>query len=96
MSQPFQRLRFGRIQVAIWKNEDEQHRPRFNATFSRSFKDEAGKWHNTDSFGRDELLLLAKAANEAHTFILNQQATQPPEPTSTVEPTPQRARAKQR
>ena len=38
-------------------------------TVSRSYRDQEGNWHTTESFGRDDLLLLAKVADLAHTWI---------------------------
>jgi hypothetical protein len=37
-------------------------------TFARTFLDEAKNYHDTDSFGRDKLPLVAKVADQAHTF----------------------------
>jgi len=31
--------------------------------------DEAKNYHDADSFGRDDLLVVAKLADQAHTFI---------------------------
>jgi hypothetical protein len=31
--------------------------------------DDDNKYHDTDSFGRDDLPLVAKLADQAHTFI---------------------------
>ena len=43
--------------------------PRYNVTFSRLYKDGDDKWQNTQSFGRNDLLTLAKVADLAHTRI---------------------------
>jgi hypothetical protein len=51
-------VRMGSIKSVIWKNETEAG-VRYNVTFGRLYRD--GKaWKQTDSFGRDDLLLLAK------------------------------------
>ena len=42
--------------------------PRHNVTFSRLYKD-GGSWKSTQSFGRNDLLLLAKVADQAHSRI---------------------------
>jgi hypothetical protein len=76
---PVQTLRLGRIKAAIWENEADQKKF-YNVTFSRTYIDEAQQFHNTDSFGRDDLPLVAKLADQAHTFIFNlksEQKTQP-------------------
>ena len=65
---PVDEIRIGRVKAAIWRNgTDEQ--PRHNVTFSRLYKDEAGEWKSTQSFGRNDLLVLAKVADFAHTRL---------------------------
>ena len=44
--------------------------------------DDAKQFHDTDSFGRDDLLLLAKLADQAHTFICDQMSGQKGEQSS--------------
>ena len=67
-----QEVRFGAIKAAIWKN-DTANGVRYNTTFSRLYKDrDDGQWKSTDSFGRDDLLVLAKVADTAHTWIHQQ------------------------
>jgi hypothetical protein len=65
---PVKTLRLGRIKAAVWENSAEQ-RTFYNVTFARTYMDEAKQFHDTDSFGRDDLLLLSKLADQAHTFI---------------------------
>ncbi len=67
---PVHEVRIGRIKAAIWKNSTENG-VRFNATLSRIYRD-GEEWKSTDSFGRDDLLLLAKVADQAHSWICNQ------------------------
>ena len=64
---PVHEVRFGAIKAAVWKN-DTQNGVRYNTTFSRLYKD-GEEWSNTDSFGRDDLLVVAKAADQAHSWI---------------------------
>ena len=47
-------------------------RPLYCVTLSRSYKDGENAWKETASFGADDLLLLAKTADEAHTWITKQ------------------------
>lgn len=68
--QPSHEIRLGSIKAAIWKNET-QSGTRFNATFSRLYRD-GEQWKSADSFGRDDLLLLGKVADEAHSWIFAQ------------------------
>lgn len=67
---PAHEVRLGRIKAAIWKNETDKG-PRYNTTLSRIYLDE-GEWKPTESFGRDDLLLLAKVADQAHSWICEQ------------------------
>ena len=70
---PVKTLRLGRIKAAVWENGADQ-RSFFNVTFARTYMDEEKKFHDADSFGRDDLLLLAKVADQAHTFICERQS----------------------
>lgn len=71
-NKPIHEVRLGMIKAAVWKNETETG-TRYNVTFSRLYRDE-DQWRSTDSFGRDDLLLLAKVADEAHSWICTGQA----------------------
>ena len=52
--------------------------PRYNVTFSRLYKN-GDKWQNTQSFGRNDLLTLAKVADLAHTRIYSLPQEEEPE-----------------
>jgi len=67
---PVHEVRLGKVKAAIWKNDSESG-VRFGVTFSRIYKTESG-WESSTSFGRDELPLLAKVADMAHTWIYQQ------------------------
>ena len=69
-TKPIHEVRIGHIKAAIWKNATETG-VRYNATFSRIYKD-GDSWKSTDSFGRDDLLLLGKVADQAHSWIHTQ------------------------
>jgi hypothetical protein len=75
---PLKTLRLGRIKAAIWENGSDE-RVFFNVTFARTYMDEEKRFRDTDSFGRDDLLLLAKLADHAHSFICEQQANSKPD-----------------
>ncbi len=47
-------------------------------TFARTYPD-AKNYRYTDSFGRDDLPLIAKLADQAHTFIFERLAEAKPE-----------------
>jgi len=69
---PVKTFRLGRIKAAVWENEGEQKF--YSVTFARTYVDEANNYHDTDSFGRDDLPLVAKLADQAHTFIFERLA----------------------
>lgn len=64
---PANEIRFGTIKATIWENQFGDT-TRFNTQFSRVYKD-GDEWKRSDSFGRDDLLVLAKLADHAHTWI---------------------------
>ena len=70
-SKPVAEVRIGRVKAAVWPNETEG-RTRHNVTFSRLYRDGA-EWKSTQSFARNDLLVLAKAADQAHSRIFELQ-----------------------
>ena len=58
----------GLIRAAIWGNRTEEG-TRHSVSFERRYRD-CDEWKSTHSYGRDDLLTLAKIANEAHSWIL--------------------------
>jgi hypothetical protein len=62
----------------VWENKAEK-RKFYNATFSRSYVDEEKRFHDANSFGRDDLPFVAKLADEAHTFIFKRLSSEKPE-----------------
>lgn len=69
-NRPVQEIRLGRIKAAIWENET-QNGSRFNVTVTRLYKD-GDEWKSSDSFGRDDLPLLGKVLDRAHSFCFEQ------------------------
>jgi len=67
---PVKELRLGAIKAAVWSNATANG-TRFNVTFARLYKD-GDEWKTTESFGRDDLLLVAKVADCAHSWIFEQ------------------------
>ena len=60
---PVKTFRLGRIKAAVWENEADQKKF-YNVTFARTYLDEARNYHDTDSFGRDDLPLVTKLADQ--------------------------------
>lgn len=67
---PIHEIRLGAIKAAIWENETANG-IRHSVTFSRIYKD-GDQWKRADNFRRDELLVVAKIADQAHTWIIEQ------------------------
>lgn len=74
MAKPIHTIRLGGIKAAIWENE-VGNSVRFNTTFAKVYRlkeddrkaDDNG-FRETQSFGRDDLPLLTKVADLAHTW----------------------------
>jgi hypothetical protein len=66
-NRPVHVVRYGALKVAVWANETSSG-IMHNCTVSRSYKD-GDDWKETQSFGPDDLLPLAKALDDAHTWI---------------------------
>jgi hypothetical protein len=76
-NRPVQTIRYGSVRAAIWRNmvdNGNASRPLYCVTFSRSYKDGENAWKESASFGTEDLLLLAKAADDAHSWICRQRA----------------------
>ncbi len=71
-NKPIHEVRLGAIKAAVWKNETETNGPRFNVKLSRIYKD-GDAWQSTDSFGRDDLLLVSKVSDQVHSWIHQQE-----------------------
>lgn len=66
---PIQEFRLGRIKAAVWANET-QLGTRYSVTIVRLFKDDGeAAWRTSTAFNRDDLPLVAKVADLAHTYI---------------------------
>ena len=67
---PVHEVRLGRIKAAIWANRTDNG-VRHNVTISRIYKD-GEQWKDSSSFGRDDLPLVAKVCDLAHSWIFQQ------------------------
>lgn len=75
-NKPIHTIRIARVKAAIWQNETEAG-TRHNVTFTRLYKD-GEQWKDSTSFGREDLLLLAKLADAAHTWLYQSAADPQP------------------
>ena len=71
MNKPVHKIRIGNITASIWANEG-QNGTFYNVTVSRSYKD-GDQWKDTNSFNRDDLLVVAKLSDLAHTWVCEQE-----------------------
>ena len=74
---PVDEIRIGRVKATIWRHGTEDD-PRHNVTFSRLYK-ESDQWKSTQSFGRNDLLVLAKVADLAHSRLFEFPQEEEPE-----------------
>jgi hypothetical protein len=67
-NKPLHKLRDGKITATIWSNQTKDGKTMHSATFSR-FYQVGEKLKDSSSFGRSDLLAVAKLASEAHSWI---------------------------
>ncbi len=72
MSQPAHKFRSGVLQVTIWRNSGEKGNW-YTVVPTRSYKQDDDVWKVTDSLGYDDLLIMAKLLDMAHTWIMQRQ-----------------------
>ena len=61
-------LRDGNIKATIWKNFGDNGNF-FSVTLTRTYKDESGNYHDSNSFTGSELLRAAHLANRAYDTV---------------------------
>jgi len=71
-NQPVHRIRIFRVEATIWQHQSENG-TWYNVTLSRRYKDANDEWKSTDSFSADDLLVVAKVADAAHSWIIQKQ-----------------------
>ena len=64
---PQAKFKMGRIQAAVWKNDTEKG-SYFTVTINRRYRTGDG-WKSSTAFSRNDLPLVAKVADLAHTWI---------------------------
>jgi len=67
MRQPIKEFRLGLIKVCIWLNQTKAGE-RHNVTAVRLYRN-GDLWKESSIFGRDDLPLVCKALDQAHTWI---------------------------
>ncbi len=62
---PEETLRDGNLKATIWINEGEKG-PYFTVTIAKTYKDDRGKYHDTNSFSVDDLPKLNLLTQDAY------------------------------
>lgn len=65
-ARPADVLRDGNLKASIWRNEGESG-PFYATSFARTYRDEEGRLHDTNSFVAGDLLKLSELARSAYT-----------------------------
>jgi len=71
-NRPVHEVRYGSVKVVIWKNETSNGHMH-NVTVARIYKD-GDEWKESSGFGRDDVLVLAAALEDAFKWIHAQKA----------------------
>jgi hypothetical protein len=72
-SGPAHEIRIGRVRCMIWENRSPEQETWYSLTFSRVYTDGGSKEKSAQSFGRDDLLVLAEVARQAFLWVARQQ-----------------------
>ena len=68
-STPAAKIRVDLINASIWKNANDKG-TFYNVTFENRYRDGEGNWKSGHSYAANDLLALAKAADLAHSKII--------------------------
>jgi hypothetical protein len=68
---PVYELRIGLVKASIWENHGKQG-TNYAVTIVRLFKNGA-EWKESSRFYRDDLLVVAKVLDQAHSWIFRKQ-----------------------
>ncbi len=66
-SPPVHEIRFGFIKACVWQNHTKNG-DRFTVSVIRLYRD-GDRWKESQRFGRDDLPLVSKAMDMAHSWI---------------------------
>ena len=74
-NRPTAEVRLGRIKATIWSNRDKDGGRWHTVQLSRLYQD-GEQWRSTHSFGRNDLLTVAKVADLAHSKVCELEASE--------------------
>ena len=72
---PVAKVRVDLINASIWKNTTDKG-TFYNVTFENRYRDGEGNWKSGHSYAAGDLLALAKAADLAHSKIIELRASE--------------------
>jgi len=67
---PVAKVRVGLINASIWERSAENAGTFYTVSFERRYRDAEGNWLSSHSYDSQDLLALAKAADLAHTKVI--------------------------
>ncbi len=74
-TKPVETIRDGAIKASIWKNQGEQG-SFYSVQITRTYRDEAGDYHDSDSFSGTDLLKVAYLATKVYERTAELRATE--------------------
>ena len=75
-ARPVHTIRHRSLKVSIWRNDTEKG-PVYNVTIVRGYRRDGEEWKDSHSFGYDDLPIIAKLLDDAHSFITGLRAKEP-------------------
>ena len=66
-NRPVQTVRHRNIKATVWRNETDKG-PMYNVTITRAYRN-GDEWHDSHSFGYDDLMHVAKLMYDCHGVI---------------------------
>ena len=67
-NKPTHEIKLGSVKATIWANKTKENGIKHNVQFCRLYKKD-NTWESSQSFSRQDLLLLAKLADLTHTWL---------------------------
>lgn len=64
-NKPVETLRDGNLKASIWRNEGENG-PTFSTTFARTWRDDQGRFHDSQSYAGADMLRLGELSRTAY------------------------------
>lgn len=61
------------VRAAVWRNETGDGKPFYNVTVERAYKSDVDTYKSSNSFGRDDLLLLNQCLLQCFWWIVKQE-----------------------